>query len=66
MSRDLGLDVHCNGAEQPTVSARDHRTEEVYEGIRLTPARIVNDSLMEDVHVMKLSIRSTSRVKLMR
>ena len=37
-----GLDGHSNGAEQIAVRARDAGIEVVYEGIRLTPAQIVN------------------------
>ncbi len=36
-----GLDGHSNGAEQIAVAARDCGIEVVYEGIRLSPARIV-------------------------
>ena len=36
-----GLDGHSNGAEQIAVRARDAGMEVVYEGIRLTPAQIV-------------------------
>ena len=36
-----GLDGHSNGAEQIAVRARDAGMEVVYEGIRLTPAEIV-------------------------
>src|SRR5919206_552061 len=35
-----GLDGHSNGAEQIAVRARDAGMDVVYEGIRLTPARI--------------------------
>ena len=40
-----GLDGHSNGAEQIAVRARDAGMEVVYEGIRLTPAEIVNAAL---------------------
>src|SRR5690606_7907400 len=46
-----GLDGHSNGAEQIAVRARDAGLEVVYEGIRLTPAQIVNAALEEGVHV---------------
>jgi methylmalonyl-CoA mutase cobalamin-binding subunit len=36
------LDGHSKGAEQIAVAARDSGIEVVYEGIRLTPARIDN------------------------
>ncbi|MGF1476870.1 MAG: methylmalonyl-CoA mutase family protein [Geminicoccaceae bacterium] len=55
-----GLDGHSNGAEQIAVAARDCGMEVVYEGIRLTPARIVNTALEESVHVIGLSILSGS------
>ncbi|HTR87933.1 MAG TPA: protein meaA [Reyranella sp.] len=53
-----GLDGHSNGAEQIAVRARDCGMEVVYEGIRLTPERIVNAALEESVHVVGLSILS--------
>ena len=59
-----GLDGHSNGAEQIAVAARDCGVEVVYEGIRLTPARIVNAALEEGVHVVGLSILSGSHVPL--
>ncbi len=59
-----GLDGHSNGAEQIAVRARDAGMEVVYEGIRLTPARIVNAALEEDVHVVGLSILSGSHLPL--
>ncbi|MBL8674695.1 MAG: protein meaA [Rhodospirillales bacterium] len=59
-----GLDGHSNGAEQIAVRARDCGMEVVYEGIRLTPARIVNAALEEGVHVVGLSILSGSHVPL--
>ncbi len=55
-----GLDGHSNGAEQIAVAARECGLEVVYEGIRLTPARIVNTALEEGVHVVGLSILSGS------
>ncbi len=59
-----GLDGHSNGAEQIAVRARDAGIEVVYEGIRLTPAQIVNAALEEGVHVVGLSILSGSHVAL--
>ncbi|MBB4284962.1 protein meaA [Roseospira goensis] len=59
-----GLDGHSNGAEQIAVRARDAGMEVVYEGIRLTPAQIVNAALEESVHVVGLSILSGSHVTL--
>jgi (2R)-ethylmalonyl-CoA mutase len=61
-----GLDGHSNGAEQIAVRARDCGFEVVYEGIRLTPAQIVNTALEEGVHVIGLSILSGSHIALAR
>jgi len=55
-----GLDGHSNGAEQIAVAARDAGFEVVYDGIRLTPARIAAAALEEGVHVVGLSILSGS------
>ncbi len=55
-----GLDGHSNGAEQIAVRARDAGLEVVYEGIRLTPAEIVQSARDEGVHVIGLSILSGS------
>ena len=46
--------------------ARDCGMEVVYEGIRLTPAEIVNAALEESVHVVGLSILSGSHLALVR
>jgi len=59
-----GLDGHSNGAEQVALKARDAGFEVVYEGIRLTPAQIVNAALEEGVHVVGLSVLSGSHVAL--
>ena len=59
-----GLDGHSNGAEQIAVKARDAGMEVVYEGIRLTPAQIVNAALEEGVHAVGLSILSGSHLPL--
>ncbi len=59
-----GLDGHSNGAEQIAVRARDAGMEVVYEGIRLTPAQIVNAAVEEGVHVVGLSILSGSHIPL--
>lgn len=61
-----GLDGHSNGAEQIAVRARDAGMEVVYEGIRLTPAQIVNAALEEGVHVVGLSILSGSHLALVK
>ncbi|MGV8997428.1 MAG: methylmalonyl-CoA mutase family protein [Parvibaculaceae bacterium] len=59
-----GLDGHSNGAEQIAVRARDGGMDVVYEGIRLTPAEIVDAAINGDVHVLGLSILSGSHVAL--
>src|SRR5579883_1811287 len=59
-----GLDGHSSGAEQIALRARDAGFEVVYEGIRLTPAQIVNAALEEGVHVVGLSILSGSHIAL--
>ena len=64
--RQAGLDGHSNGAEQIAVRARDCGMEVVYEGIRLTPAQIVNAALEEGVHVVGLSILSGSHLPLIK
>jgi len=55
-----GLDGHSNGAEQIAVRARDAGMDVVYEGIRLSPARIAQAAVQEGVHVVGLSILSGS------
>nr|MBA3508552.1 cobalamin B12-binding domain-containing protein [Thermoleophilaceae bacterium] len=59
-----GLDGHSNGAEQIAVRARDAGMDVVYEGIRLTPARIAAAAVQEGVHVVGLSILSGSHAEL--
>lgn len=59
-----GLDGHSNGAEQIAVRARDVGMEVIYQGIRLTPAQIVESALQEGVHVIGLSILSGSHLEL--
>jgi (2R)-ethylmalonyl-CoA mutase len=61
-----GLDGHSNGAEQIALAARDSGIEVVYEGIRLTPARIANAALEEGVHIVGLSILSGSHMPLVK
>jgi (2R)-ethylmalonyl-CoA mutase len=61
-----GLDGHSNGAEQIAVRARDAGMDVIYEGIRLTPAEIVEAARNESVHVVGLSILSGSHVPLVR
>ena len=59
-----GLDGHSNGAEQVAVRARDAGIDVVYEGIRLTPAEIVEAAREQRAHVVGLSILSGSHVPL--
>jgi ethylmalonyl-CoA mutase len=59
-----GLDGHSNGAEQIAVRARDAGMDVLYEGIRLTPARIARTAVDEGVHVVGLSILSGSHEEL--
>jgi (2R)-ethylmalonyl-CoA mutase len=61
-----GLDGHSNGAEQVAVRARDAGMDVVYEGIRLTPAEIVDAARSKDVHVVGLSILSGSHMPLVK
>jgi (2R)-ethylmalonyl-CoA mutase len=61
-----GLDGHSNGAEQVAVRARDAGMEVVYDGIRLTPAEIVDAARSKDVHVVGLSILSGSHMPLVK
>jgi len=61
-----GLDGHSNGAEQIAVRASDVGMEVVYDGIRLTPAEIVEQAKQARAHVVGLSILSGSHVALVR
>ena len=61
-----GLDGHSNGAEQIAVRARDAGIDVVYQGIRLTPAEIVEAARQEAAHVVGLSILSGSHVPLVK
>src|SRR3954470_22967566 len=61
-----GLDGHSNGAEQIAVRARDAGMDVVYDGIRLTPAQIVEAAREERAHVVGLSILSGSHVPLVK
>ncbi len=61
-----GLDGHSNGAEQIAVRARDAGMDVVYEGIRFTPAEIVEAAREQRAHVVGLSILSGSHVPLVR
>jgi (2R)-ethylmalonyl-CoA mutase len=61
-----GLDGHSNGAEQIAVRAADCGMSVVYDGIRLTPAEIVEQAREAQAHVVGLSILSGSHVSLVR
>jgi (2R)-ethylmalonyl-CoA mutase len=61
-----GLDGHSNGAEQIAVRARDAGIDIVYEGIRMTPAQIVETAREQAAHVVGLSILSGSHMALVR
>jgi ethylmalonyl-CoA mutase len=61
-----GLDGHSNGAEQIAVRASDVGMDVVYDGIRLTPAEIVEQAKQAKAHVVGLSILSGSHVSLVR
>ncbi len=58
-----GLDGHSNGAEQIAARATDAGMEVVYDGIRFTPAEIV-ERARAGVHCVGLSILSGSHVAL--
>ena len=59
-----GLDGHSNGAEQIAARARDAGMDVVYDGIRLTPAEIVEAARTGQVHVIGLSILSGGHMRL--
>ena len=59
-----GLDGHSNGAEQIASRARDCGMDITYEGIRLTPAEIVEAAARDEAHVIGLSILSGSHLPL--
>jgi ethylmalonyl-CoA mutase len=58
-----GLDGHSNGAEQIAARALDAGIDAVYDGIRFTPAEIV-ERAKAGVHCVGLSILSGSHVAL--
>ena len=60
-----GLDGHSNGAEQIAARALDAGMDVVYDGIRFTPAEIV-ERAQGGVHCVGLSILSGSHVALTR
>ena len=59
-----GLDGHSNGAEQVASRARDAGMDVVYDGIRFSPAEIVEAARAQRVHVLGLSVLSGSHVSL--
>jgi len=61
-----GLDGHSNGAEQIAARARAVGMEVVYDGIRFTPAEIVQQAADAGAHVLGLSILSGSHLDLVR
>jgi ethylmalonyl-CoA mutase len=58
-----GLDGHSNGAEQIAARATDAGMDVIYDGIRFTPAEIV-ERARSGVHCVGLSILSGSHVQL--
>ncbi|HXW20657.1 MAG TPA: protein meaA [Roseiarcus sp.] len=60
-----GLDGHSNGAEQIAVRATDAGMDVIYDGIRMTPAEIV-ERAKDGVHCVGLSILSGSHLELAR
>ncbi|HHL20563.1 MAG TPA: protein meaA [Aliiroseovarius sp.] len=60
-----GLDGHSNGAEQIAARARDVGMDITYEGIRLTPAELV-DEARAGADVLGLSILSGSHLPLVK
>ncbi|MCP8938672.1 protein meaA [Alsobacter sp. SYSU M60028] len=61
-----GLDGHSNGAEQISLRARDVGFDVTYDGIRQTPAEIVEKARATGAHVVGLSVLSGSHVPLVR
>ncbi len=61
-----GLDGHSNGAEQIAARGRACGMDVRYEGIRFTPAEIVEQAKAADAHVVGLSILSGSHLDLVR
>lgn len=59
-----GLDGHSNGAEQIAFRARDCGIDIGYDGIRLTPQEIVEQTRDKAAHVVGLSILSGSHLPL--
>ncbi|GAB4128090.1 MAG: protein meaA [Rhodothalassiaceae bacterium] len=61
-----GLDGHSNGAEQIATAARDCGYEAIYEGIRLTPAEIIDAARARKVDAIGLSVLSGAHLALAR
>ncbi|MDP1701489.1 MAG: protein meaA [Aestuariivirga sp.] len=61
-----GLDGHSNGAEQIAVRAADCGLDVTYDGIRLTPEKIVATAKEKKVTLIGLSVLSGSHVPLVR
>ena len=61
-----GLDGHSNGAEQIAVRAADCGFDVTYDGIRLTPEKIVAAAKEKEVTLIGLSVLSGSHVPLVR
>jgi (2R)-ethylmalonyl-CoA mutase len=59
-----GLDGHSNGAEQIATRARDAGMDMRYDGIRMTPAEIIQAADEQDAHVIGVSILSGSHLPL--
>ncbi|MFV0244507.1 MAG: methylmalonyl-CoA mutase family protein [Qingshengfaniella sp.] len=59
-----GLDGHSNGAEQIACRARDCGMEIRYDGIRMTPAEIVETAQETRPHVIGLSVLTGSHMVL--
>lgn len=59
-----GLDGHSNGAEQIAARARDCGIDITYDGIRMTPAEIIESAEKENADVIGVSILSGSHVPL--
>ena len=61
-----GLDGHSNGAEQIAVRAADCGFDVTYDGIRLTPEKIVATAKEKKITLIGLSVLSGSHVPLVR
>ena len=59
-----GLDGHSNGAEQIAARARDCGIDITYEGIRMTPAELVDSARRTEAHVIGISVLSGSHIPL--